>query len=164
MAGWAGLAASRLLNGRFGHRQSLWPGSVGWWLCAHPPALWSRRGHVNTAWLCSPSCGRQAVTTGARSWRGAQAWGRGGLRLCPFPSAPGTCQATGGPHSTRYEWGSCGVEGWGDGDTVKGRAGYSKEGVFWRESCPPSVGGGRRLCPRQQRSSAHPLHGRHHQG
>lgn len=33
-AGWAGLAASRLPNGRFGHRQSLWPGGVGWWLCS----------------------------------------------------------------------------------------------------------------------------------
>lgn len=69
VAGWAGLAALRLPNGRFGHRQSLWPGDVGWWLCSHPPALWSQRGHVNTAWLCSRSCGRQAVTAGARSWR-----------------------------------------------------------------------------------------------
>lgn len=69
VAGWAGLAALRLPNGRFGHRQSLWPGDVGWWLCSHPPALWSRWGHVNTAWLCSPSCGRQTVTAGARNWR-----------------------------------------------------------------------------------------------
>lgn len=62
VAGWAGLAASRLPNGRFGHRQSLWPGDVGWRPCPRPPALWFWRGHVNTAWLCSPVCGRRAVT------------------------------------------------------------------------------------------------------
>lgn len=41
-----------------------------------PPPCGPGGGHVNTAWLCSRSCGRQAVTAGARSWRCAREWGR----------------------------------------------------------------------------------------